>query len=484
MGRLMRVTFIVPPSGFLLDELVFPTLGVLKVAAVLEQQGISVNVLDLSGVSDTSQAFVDHVNKYGPSDAYGVTATMPQMPKAAEISWLVREHTPSAKLMLGGPHATLMQASARQEYKKEQPGRAAKAMSEMHELFDVVVCGDGERAIAQALEPHSPKLIDGDDPKSSLFLNNADLGELPFPSRHLIDIERYHYFVDGRRCQSAIIQLGCPYECAFCGGRRSPFLRKIRTRSSDQAVAELRHIYDTYHTTGFMFYDDELNVNRQFMELLQKIVDLQEELGTDFRLRGLIKSELLTQEMAHAMYRAGFRQILVGFESGSERILHNIRKKATRDDNTRCVEMLHNAGIKVKALMSIGHAGETEETVNATRDWLLEVQPDDFDCTIITVYPGTPYFDDAIEETPGIWTYRDKKNGDALHAYPVDHLKDVNFYKGVPGHYSSFVYTDALTPQGLCALRDDLERDVRAKLAIPYPSSGAELSYEHSMGQS
>jgi len=355
-------------------------------------------------------------------------------------------------------------------------------MQELLGIFDVVVCGDGEHAIGIALRDDAPALIDGDDPKSPLFLTSPDLDQAPIAARHLIDMSRYHYQIDGRDSHSLIGQLGCPFACNFCGGRRSPFLRKIRTRSSEQVIAELRHLYETYGTTGFMFYDDELNVNRQFLDLLAKIVTLQDDLGVDFRLRGLIKSELLTLEMAHAMHRAGFRQILVGFESGSPRILQNIDKKATRDENTRCVEMLHEAGIKVKALMSIGHAGETAETVDATRDWLLDVEPDDFDVTIITVYPGTPYFDDAREDRPGIWTYRDRKNGDALHAYPVDHLRDVNFYKGVPGSYKSFVYTDALTPEDLCALRDDLESEVRGKLAIPYPAGPSATQYEHSMG--
>jgi anaerobic magnesium-protoporphyrin IX monomethyl ester cyclase len=478
----MRVTFIIPPSGFLLDELVFPTLGVLKVAAILERDGVPVNVLDLSGVSDLPAAFHHHTSAHGPSDVYGLTATMPQMPAAAAIAKMIRAYEPQAKVILGGPHATLMQSSARQEQKRSAYGRASTAMEQLKDLFDVVVCGDGEHAIAIALRDDSPNLVDGDDPKSPLFLTSNDLGAYPLASRHLIDMSRYHYQIDGRDSHSLIGQLGCPFACNFCGGRRSPFLRKIRTRSSEAVIAELRHLYETYGTTGFMFYDDELNVNRQFLDLLAQIVRLQDELGVDFRLRGLIKSELLTQEMAPAMYRAGFRQILVGFESGSPRILQNIDKKATRDDNTRCVEMLHEAGIKVKALMSIGHAGETAETVSATRDWLMAVQPDDFDVTIITVYPGTPYFDDATEDHPGVWTYRDKKNGDRLHAFPVDHLRDVNFYKGVPGAYKSFVYTDALSPDDLCQLRDGLEADVRGRLAIPYPSGPSAIQYEHSMG--
>lgn len=478
----MRVTFIVPPSGFLLDDRVFPALGVLKVAAVLERKGIEVGVLDLCGEANVS----DLVSAYLATDTsqvYGLTATMPQMPVAAAIAAQIRSLRPEARLILGGPHVTLMQASARQELKREVIGRAGRAMAELHDRFDVLVCGDGEAAIVQALADDPPALIDADDPRSALFLTPADLEAAPFAARHLIDLDRYHYQIDGVRAQSLICQLGCPFGCNFCGGRRSPFLRKIRSRSSDQVIAEMRHLYETYGTHGFMFFDDELNVNPKFMGLLDRIIDLQSDLGVEFRIRGFLKAELVTEEMAVAMYASGFRQVLIGFESGHPRILQNIQKKATRDDNTRAVETLHQAGIRVKAAMSVGHPGESEETVEATRQWLLDVKPDEFDVTIITVYPGTPYFDDAREEQPGIWTYRDPRNGDVLYASDVNQLSEANFYKGVPGSYRSFVYTDHLTAEELCALRDDVESDVRRQLSIPYPTAAAEINFEHSMGQ-
>jgi anaerobic magnesium-protoporphyrin IX monomethyl ester cyclase len=478
----VRVSLITPPSGFLLDERVFPTLGILKVAAALESAGIDVDVLDLSGVKDVSTAVARHLRDQSP-DAYGVTATMPQMPAAAAIAEQIREARPDIKLILGGPHATLMQASARQEQQRGEHGRACRAMADLTRLFNVVVCGDGERAIRVALTDVCPPIVDGDDPKSLLFMSGADLEEGPFASRHLIDLDSYHYTIDGVRAQSLICQLGCPFGCHFCGGRRSPFLRKVRTRSTARVIAEVRHLYEQDGTRGFMFFDDELNVNKVFMDLLTALAELQSELAVDFRLRGFLKAELITPEMTRRMYQAGFRQVLVGFESGHERILQNIQKKATRDDNTRAVEMLQSAGIKVKAAMSIGHAGESPETVQATRDWLMEVRPDEFDVTIITVYPGTPYFDDAKETQPGVWTYTDPRNGDTLHAYPVDHLADVPFYKGTPGSYQSFVYTDHVSAQELCRLRDDLESEVRSALSIPYPTAAPALQFDHSMGQ-
>lgn len=477
----MRVSFVIPPSGFLLDERVFPTLGVLKVASVLEASGIDVDVLDLSGVKDVESAVFEHVQTH-LSDVYGLTATMPQMPMAALIAKRIRVLRPDAKLILGGPHVTLMQASARQERKRQAPSRACHAMAELSTLFDVLVCGDGEHAIGLALAADAPWIVDADDPASPLFLTSGYLSDAPMPSRHLIDMGSYVYTIDGVRAQSLVCQLGCPFGCNFCGGRRSPFLRKIRTRVTASVIAEMRHLYQRYGTSGFMFFDDELNVSKAFPELLDAIVDLQAELGVDFRLRGFLKAELITAPMADAMYRAGFRQVLVGFESAHPRILENIQKRATRDDNTRAMEILRSAGLSVKAAMSLGHPGESVETVEATRRWLLDVQPDEFDVTVITVYPGTPYYDDARLTDAGTWTYTDPRNGDRLHAVDVDHLADVNFYKGMPEHYQSFVHTDFLSSQEICAVRDALEAEVRTALGIPYPTAAAAVQFEHSMG--
>jgi radical SAM superfamily enzyme YgiQ (UPF0313 family) len=204
----------------------------------------------------------------------------------------------------------------------------------------------------------------------------------------------------------------------------------------------------------------------------------------EFRLRGFVKAELFNDEQAAAMYAAGFRWILAGFEAGSPRILENINKRATRADNTRCLETARRHGLKVKALMSLGHPGESPESAADLRDWLLETRPDDFDCTIITTYPGTPYYDEAVPEPygPGVYTYT-ARSGDRLHAVDLDYTRVADYYKGDPdGGYRAFVSTDFLSSEELVQARDLIERDVRAALGIPYQTSVAARRFEHSMG--
>jgi len=477
-----KICLITPPSPFLLDERVFMHIGILKVASSLESKGYDVDFLDLSAIEN----YIDVVSDYCKNTNiknFGITASTPQVPFAVNVAKKIKEIIPDCKLIIGGPHVTLMNSASKREIKKglDKSDRATKDINKLKSIFDILVCGDGELTIFEAFKIKSG-VIDADDRKSPYFLTNNQFSNLPLPARHLVDVDSYKYSIEGKKSTSLIAQLGCPFKCSFCSGRNSPFLRKIRQRSSDSIIEEMRLLYNNYGFTGFMFYDDELNVNKGLIELLNKITDLQMELGEEFRLRGFVKAELFKDEQAAAMYRAGFRWLLTGFESGDERILKNIKKMAKRDDNTRAVEIAKRHNLKVKALMSIGHAGESIETIENTKKWLLEVQPEEFDCTIITTYPGSPYFDDAVFEKDK-YVYTSDLTGDRLYQSQIDYLTELDYYKGDPnGGYVSYVWTDHLSPVEIVKARDDLEKEVRKKLNIGFNPARPGIKYEHSMG--
>jgi len=480
-----RICLITPPSPFLLDERVFMHLGILKVAAVLEEQGYDVDFIDLSAVKNYLDVLDDYLKLDDSTTIIGVTATTPQIPFAVKIA----KHIDAVykdkvcKTILGGPHVTLMNSASKNEKKKNFIGscRATNDIKTLIDTFDVLVCGDGELAIFEALKIDKG-IIDADDKDSPLFLSNKILTSMPLPARHLVDVDSYKYYIENERSISLIAQLGCPFQCTFCSGRSSPFLRKIRTRTTQSVINEIEYLYLTYNMKGFMLYDDELNVNKEMVHLMRQITKLQKKYNTEFKLRGFIKAELFNDEQAEAMYSAGFRWLLTGFESGDERILKNINKRATRDDNTRCVEIGKKHGLKVKALMSIGHAGESIETIENTKNWLLEVKPDDFDCTIITTYPGSPYFDNAVFNGTH-YTYTSKRTGDRLHQAQLDYCVDQDYYKGDPeGGYISYVWTDYISAENLVKEREKLETEVRKKLNIAFNPARPGLVYEHSMG--
>lgn len=469
----MKIHLIIPPSPFLLDEKVFMSLGILKIAAVLESS-YDVNIIDLSGDKD----YINTIKKYVNDDAlFGITTTTPQLPNVVEINRTLKQY--NKRVILGGPHVTLINSAYKNEKNKNVIGRATKAMNQLKNEFDTLVCGDGELAIFKAI--NGDKYVDADDVKSDLFLKDEQFDALPFPARHLIDVDSYKFTINGIRGLSLISQLGCPFNCGFCSGRNSPTFRKIRNRSVDNIIKEIDLLYKTYDVKAFMFYDDELNLNSSIYSLLKELIKYQQQHNVEFLLRGCIKSELFNEIQADLMSKAGFKKLLVGFESGSDKILKNINKKATKAENTRCIEIAKKYGIGIKALMSIGHPGESNETIQETYDWLLSSKPDEFDVTIITVIPGSKYYDDSVMVEEGIWKYT--TNGDILYSVEVDNFTQYEYYKGIPGNYNSFVYTDYITREKLVESRDWLEKSVLEHLNIQKVLNTNSSLYEHSMGQ-
>jgi radical SAM superfamily enzyme YgiQ (UPF0313 family) len=240
--------------------------------------------------------------------------------------------------------------------------------------------------------------------------------------------------------------MGCPFQCEFCSGRGAKTFNTIRKRSVGNIIKEIDLLYKEYGYQAFMVYDDELNVNKKyFEELLLALIGYQEQNGVKFNLRGFTRSDLLTDRQAELMYKAGFKWLLVGFESGSDRILTNINKECSVADNSKCFDIARNNGLKVKALMSVGHPGESRETIQETIQWLKEMRPDETDATIVSVYPGSGYFNKAVRVRDKWFKYTHETTKDALYIKNIDFLSESNFYKSKSDEYVSYVFTDYLT---------------------------------------
>ena len=135
--------------------------------------------------------------------------------------------------------------------------------------------------------------------------------------------------------------------------------------------------------------------------------------------------------------------------------------------------------------MSIGHPGETPDSIKRSLNWVIENKPDEVDWTIITQYPGSPYFDQSVPHPTeaGVWVYTEPKTGNILYSRDMNYAEKAGYYKGIPGDYTSYVWTQHLTPQELVVYRDWCEDTSRKHLNIPPIESVAAKQFEHSMGQ-
>ena len=218
------------------------------------------------------------------------------------------------------------------------------------------------------------------------FIDNLDI--LPFPARHLVDNSIYRR-PDNGKVQAVIkVARGCPFHCFFC--LATPVSgAKVRTRSPENIVAELKECVEKYNINNFLFWSDIFNFNREWtLELCQKII----ESGLKITWSSNTRADTMDDEMAKMMYKSGCRLVSIGVESGSQKMLDNIGKKITLDDIRNTVKILKKNKIKIYNYFVIGLPWETEETVEETIKFAIELDSNFISFYTATPLPGTKYF--------------------------------------------------------------------------------------------
>lgn len=437
------------PSPFLTDEKTLMPLGLLYLGAAIEHSGEKCVIIDLAEREDYIAYTLKQIDLL-ETDVLGIGITSSQVPIGRRLVMAIRNAFPYLKIIGGGPHVTHTFQAARR-----QPVRTKKLVDDLNSTYDVLVMGDAEKAIFAAVADNSPKLIDATLKISPYYVDSDYLDILPFPARHLIDVKSYHYNlgmvkVKENNAINIMSQRGCPYSCRFCASRMDKYGRSLRRTSDLKIVQEIEFLYKTYGYTDFTFYDDELNVDPNLNTLLDQLKNVQSRMGREFRFRAFVKVNLCTREQMKALADAGFKVIATGSESGSDRILKNMNKKVTVEQNTKVVEWIHEFGMYAKSIMSIGHPGESDETLQETQDWLDKVKLDDVNFTIIECLPSSVYYDHAFQRPDGVWVYTAPETGDKMYDVGIDWTEEVHFFNGKPDtQYKATVFTDFLSQMQL-----------------------------------
>lgn len=240
------------------------------------------------------------------------------------------------------------------------------------------------------------------------FIENLD--ELPFPARHLIDNNIYRR-PDNNKVQAVIkVSRGCPHHCFFCLATPTSG-RKVRMRTPDNIIAEIRECITKYKIKNFIFWSDIFNYDREWTMLLcDKII----KSGLKFTWSANTRADTADERMAKLMYKAGCRLVSIGSESGSQFILDKIGKNITLNEIRDTVKAFKNAKIKIYNYFVLGLPWEDEETAAATIDFAIELDTDFVSFYTATPLPGTRYYNYAIKEL-----HEDIENFDKAYYEPV-----------------------------------------------------------------
>lgn len=220
------------------------------------------------------------------------------------------------------------------------------------------------------------------------FIKNLDI--LPIPRHDLLPLKRYAYPFIAENFTFIVPSRGCPFPCTFC---RQPIMwdYTVRLRSANSIMKELRFL-KSIGINNFLTLCDTFTIDKKTVIELCKMM-VKEKLNMNWACNS--RTDTIDKEMAYWMKKAGCWMIAVGIESGSDKILKNVKKRATVKDAIRAVNIISREGIKVYGYFIIGLPGETHKTVNQTIE-LAKSLPLTFAIFhVASPYPGTEFYKEA-----------------------------------------------------------------------------------------
>jgi hopanoid biosynthesis associated radical SAM protein HpnJ len=223
-----------------------------------------------------------------------------------------------------------------------------------------------------------------------------DLDQLPFVTpvyRRDLTIENYFIGYLKHPYVSLYTGRGCKSRCTFCLWPQTIGGHRYRTRSVEHVAGEVRWAQRAFpQVQEFFFDDDTFTDDRPRAEAIARQLG---KLGVTWSCNAKAN---VPRDTLKVMRDNGLRLLLVGYESGNQQILHNIKKgmliETARDFTRRC----HELGITVHGTFILGLPGETRQTIEQTIKFATEINPHTIQVSIAAPYPGTALYRQAVEQ--------------------------------------------------------------------------------------
>ncbi|MGA7926413.1 MAG: hopanoid biosynthesis associated radical SAM protein HpnJ [Candidatus Sulfotelmatobacter sp.] len=222
-----------------------------------------------------------------------------------------------------------------------------------------------------------------------------DLDALPHVTevyKRDLDVSRYNVPFLLNPYVSLYTTRGCPAQCTFCLWPQTLSGHPWRKRSTDDVVAEMSKVKQYWPEVKEFFFDDD-TFNIQKARTIELCVKLK-PLGLTWSCTSRVTTDF---ETLKAMKEAGCRLLIVGYESGDQQILKNIKKGATIERARQFTKDCHKLGLVIHGDFIMGLPGETRETINNTIKFAKELDVETIQVSVAHAYPGTELYDYAVK---------------------------------------------------------------------------------------
>lgn len=354
---------------------------------VLDKEGHDVKIVDAPAKCYSSNETIKIIKEFGPEFIVIDTSTA-SIESDLEFASKIKKELNNVTLCLVGTHASAcvdeilinnkdVDYIARHEYDYTLP-----------ELCKVI-CAEMERKDVLGISYIENGVIKNNPDRP--YIENLD--ELPFVAevykKHL-DIKDYFYAHVSYPTVSIFSSRGCPSKCFYCMYSQVMFGKAYRKRSAQSLYEECKYITENFpDVKEILIDDDNFAVDQMIVREFCKLM-----IDNRIKLKWVVQCRVtLDYETMVLMRKAGCRLVVVGYESGSQKVLDGMHKGITLDMSRKFNEAAKKARLRVHGCFMVGNPGETKETMKETLEFSKSLTMDTVQYFPLMVYPGTEAYD-------------------------------------------------------------------------------------------
>ncbi|HRZ85763.1 MAG TPA: radical SAM protein [Candidatus Paceibacterota bacterium] len=370
-------------------ETLYPPIGLMHLAAVIRDK-YEVRIKDYSGKEIREEEIKEDIEKFDPFIVGLRVLTGPPIPRAIKVSKIAKE---MGKIVIwGGPHPTIL------------PEQTLE-----NEYIDSLIIGEGEDNFQKLIKYHEGKKVKlfgaGIKKKGKIIITEAskksvNLDKLPLPAWDLVEnIEKYFPFKKHNELPISTTR-GCAFKCGFCHNSNDnvkKYLGCYRITQPERAIQEYNLVQKLVkNQIDIIDVGEDLHLISE--DYAKKFCKVMKESKLDIKWTTSARYQILNEEIIKMIADAGCVRILLGIESGSERIQAMNNKKIDMKKAIETAKLLKKYKIFTTNAYIMGHPTETEEELNKTVEFIKNVPADENLIQLYRPMPGTPYFQICVEK--------------------------------------------------------------------------------------
>ncbi len=311
----------------------------------------------------------------------------PSFPKDARVAEILKEQNPAVVIGMVGakvavdPEGSLAASVAIDFVAREEFDYTCQEVAEGRALEGIT--GISYRGRDGAIR-HNP-------PRATI----EDMDALPWVApiyKRDLSIQKYFIGYLKHPYVSIYTGRGCRSKCTFCLWPQTVGGHRYRVRSTENVIAEVKWIQDNMPEVKEIFFDDDTFTD--FRPRAEAIARGLGKLGVTWSCNAKAN---VPYETLRVMKENGLRLLLVGYESGNDQILHNIRKGLRTEIARRFTRDCRELGIAIHGTFILGLPGETRETLEQTIRFAMEIDPHTIQVSLAAPYPGTELYQQAVD---------------------------------------------------------------------------------------